>query len=56
MRRNTKRTMDFHYTLVRDDNGKIIGGTALGDSGYLNLCTPFKVSKTVPCRAIPILT
>jgi hypothetical protein len=31
---NTKETMGLRYTLALDDNGKIIGGTALSDSGY----------------------
>ena len=34
VRGNTKQTMDFRYTLALDDDGKIIGGTALSDSGY----------------------
>jgi len=31
---NAKEAMNLRYTLALDDNGKIIGGTALGDSGY----------------------
>ena len=31
---NTKQTMDFRYTLALDDKGKIVGGTALSNSGY----------------------
>lgn len=34
VRGNTKQTMDFRYTLALDDDGKIIGGTALSYSGY----------------------
>jgi len=31
---NTKQTMALRYTLAVDDEGRIMGGTALSDSGY----------------------
>lgn len=31
---NVKQTMDLRYTLAVDDEGKIVGGTALSDCGY----------------------
>jgi hypothetical protein len=31
---NTKQTMALRYTLAVDDEGRIVGGTALSDSGY----------------------
>jgi hypothetical protein len=34
VRGNTKETMNLRYTLALDDAGKVIGGTALSDSGY----------------------
>ena len=34
VRGNAKETMGFRYTLALDDDGKIIGGTALSDNGY----------------------
>jgi hypothetical protein len=34
VRGNTKQAMNFRYTLALDNDGKIIGGTALSDSGY----------------------
>ena len=34
VRGNTKQTMSFRYTLAINDDGKIVGGTALSYSGY----------------------
>jgi hypothetical protein len=34
VRGNAKEAMNLRYTLALDDNGQIIGGTALSDSGY----------------------
>jgi hypothetical protein len=31
---NEKQTMAIHYILALDDDGRIVGGTALSDSGY----------------------